>query len=126
MEAESPNHWTTREFPEIFEFFKKCCLLLDVRGLVAARAFPWLWRGGASLVALGELPTPVAPRAVEHGLRGVRASGAAPSGSRAQAAQLWPRGLVAPRHMGSSRLRDRTPVSCIGSGFFTTEPPGKP
>ena len=27
---------------------------------------------------------------------------------------------------GSSRPRDRTRVSCIEDGFFTTEPPGKP
>ena len=27
---------------------------------------------------------------------------------------------------GSSRPRDRTHVSCIAGGFFTTEPPGKP
>ena len=35
-------------------------------------------------------------------------------GSRAQAQQLWRTGLVAPRHVGSSRTRDRTRVSCIG------------
>ena len=28
--------------------------------------------------------------------------------------------------VGSFQLRDRTHVSCIGSGFFTTESPGKP
>ena len=27
---------------------------------------------------------------------------------------------------GSSQLRDQTWVSCLGGGFFTTEPPGKP
>ena len=27
---------------------------------------------------------------------------------------------------GTSPLRNSTPVSCIGGGFFTTEPPGKP
>ena len=27
---------------------------------------------------------------------------------------------------GSSQLRDRTCVSCLAGGFFTTEPPGKP
>ena len=30
------------------------------------------------------------------------------------------------RRVGSSRTRDRTCVSCTGSGFFTAEPPGKP
>ena len=35
-------------------------------------------------------------------------------GSRAQAQQLWRTGLVAPRHVGSSRTRARTHVPCIG------------
>ena len=35
-------------------------------------------------------------------------------GSRTQAQQLWLTGLVAPRHVGSSRTRARTCVSCIG------------
>ena len=32
----------------------------------------------------------------------------------AQAQQLWPTGPAAPRHVGSSRTRDRTRVPCIG------------
>ena len=32
----------------------------------------------------------------------------------AQAQQLWLTGLVAPRHVGSSQTRARTPVPCIG------------
>ena len=36
------------------------------------------------------------------------------TGSRAQAQQLWRMGLVAPRHVGSSRTRARTCVTCIG------------
>ena len=36
------------------------------------------------------------------------------AGSRAQAQQLWCRGLVAPWHVGSSRTRARTRVPCIG------------
>ena len=36
------------------------------------------------------------------------------AGSRAQAQQLWHMGLAAPRHVGSSRTRDRTRVSRIG------------
>ena len=35
------------------------------------------------------------------------------AGSRAQAQQLWLTGLVAPRHVGSSRTRARTRVPCI-------------
>ena len=34
--------------------------------------------------------------------------------------------LVAPRHVGSSRIRDRTRVSCIGRQILTTEPLEKP
>ena len=36
------------------------------------------------------------------------------TGSRVQAQQLWRTGLVAPRHVGSSRTRARTRVPCIG------------
>ena len=36
------------------------------------------------------------------------------AGSRAQAQQLWRTGLVAPRHVGSSRIRARTHVPSIG------------
>ena len=36
------------------------------------------------------------------------------TGSRAQAQQLWPTGLVAPRHVGSSGTRAPTRVPCIG------------
>ena len=35
------------------------------------------------------------------------------AGSRAQARQLWRTGLVAPRHIGSSRTRAHTRVPCI-------------
>ena len=35
-------------------------------------------------------------------------------GSRAQAQQLWPTGLIGPRHMGSSRTRSQTHVLCVG------------
>ena len=35
-------------------------------------------------------------------------------GSRAQAQYLWHMGLVAPRHVGSSRIRDWVWVFCIG------------
>ena len=33
-------------------------------------------------------------------------------------------GLVAPRHVGSSQTRDRSPVPCIAGWFLTTWPPG--
>ena len=46
--------------------------------------------------------------------RGTRAQQLWLAGSRAQAQQLWRMGLVAPRHVGSSRTRARTYVPCIG------------
>ena len=36
------------------------------------------------------------------------------AGSRVQVQQLWLMGLVAPRHVGSSRTRAQTRVPCIG------------
>ena len=49
-------------------------------------------------------------------------------GSRAQAQQLWRTGLVAPRHVESSRIRARTRVPCIGRRILnhcaTREAPG--
>ena len=35
-------------------------------------------------------------------------------GSRAQAQQLWHTGLAAPQYVGSSWIKDRTRVSCVG------------
>ena len=43
--------------------------------------------------------------------------------SRAWALQLWCMGLVAPRHMGSSRIRDQTGVS-FSARFLTAGPLG--
>ena len=41
------------------------------------------------------------------------------TGSRAQAQQLWPPGLVALQLVKSSWTRDGTHVSCIGRGILT-------
>ena len=41
-----------------------------------------------------------------------RHAGCSSCGTRDQ--QLWRTGLVAPRHVGSSRIRDQTRVPCIG------------
>ena len=50
-------------------------------------------------------------------------------GSRAQAQYLWCTGLAAPRHLGSSRTRARTRVSCTGRRILnhcaTREVPGQ-
>ena len=48
-------------------------------------------------------------------------------GLRAQTQQLRRMGSVALRYVGSSWIRDRTYVSCIGKGrLFTSGPPGNP
>ena len=47
-------------------------------------------------------------------------------GSGAQAQWLWYVGLVAPRHVGSSCIRDRIHVFRIGRRIPYTESPGKP
>ena len=52
----------------------------------------------------------VASLVAEHGLYGAWASLAVAHGLQ----QLWLTGLVAPWHVGSSRTRARTPVSCTG------------
>ena len=46
-------------------------------------------------------------------------------GCRTQTQELWHTGLAALQHVGSSRIRDRTRVSCMTGRFFTTEPQGK-
>ena len=35
-------------------------------------------------------------------------------------------GLVAPRHVGSSQIRDQTHSPALAGRFFTAEPPGEP
>ena len=39
---------------------------------------------------------------------------------------MWLTGLASLWHVGSSPVRDGTHVSCVSSGFFTIESPGKP
>ena len=56
----------------------------------------------------------------EHRLSGAWLQWLQLLGSRAQAQELWPAGLAAPWHTGSSQIRDGT------GGFFTIEPPGEP
>ena len=50
-----------------------------------------------------------------HGIGGMQASVAVAAGLGAQAQQLWRPGLAAPRHVGSSWIRDPTCVSCTGT-----------
>ena len=50
----------------------------------------------------------------EHGLQGTGLQELQPAVSVVVATQSWCTGLVAPRHVGSSRVRVGTHVSCIG------------
>ena len=106
-----------------FFFFLIFILFLAALGLCChAWAFPQLQRAGATLRcgaqashcggfsccrarALGAWASVVVARGFQQLWL---------AGSRAQAQQLWRKGLVAPRHVGSSQTRDRTRVPCIG------------
>ena len=89
---------------------------LAVRGLslVAASAgYSSLWCVGFSLWWLLLLRS-TGSRHTGFSSCGTRAQQLWLAGSRAQAQQLWRMGLVAPRHVGSSRTRARTHVPHIG------------
>ena len=115
-------------FPLYFitRFFKKVSvyLFLAVLGLCCCTDFPLAAaNGGYSLAVVRGLLIMVTSLVAEHRLSNARASVVAacelrsysPLGSRAQQAQqLWPLGLVALQHVGSSWLKDQTRVSCIG------------
>ena len=64
--------------------------------------------GDLSLVAAHRLRFAVASPVAEDGLQGSE-----PPGSRAQAPRMWPMGLAASQHVGSSWIWDQTCVSCI-------------
>ena len=97
--------------------------ILAVLGFLAAWAFLYLWQVGATLqlrcmvfsLRWLLLLQSVDSRVLRLQQLGHVGSVVAASGSRAQAQWLWLMGLVAPRHVGSSWIRDQT-----------TEPPGKP
>ena len=52
--------------------------------------------------------------AAEHGLQAGSLQQSRLLGFGAQAQQLWLRGLVDSRHVGSSQTRDRTCFPCVG------------
>ena len=72
---------------------------------------------GSSLLRLGFLQLQQAGATLQLGVCGLLSAGASLVAGqrlrRAQAQQLWCTGLVA-RHVGSSRIRDRAQVPCIG------------
>ena len=69
---------------------------------------------GLLFVAVLGLVIAVASRVVDHRFRDAQAQYLQLPGSGGQAQQLWSAGSVPPVHMGSSQIRDRTLVSCIG------------
>ena len=90
-------------------------LFLAVLGhCCCARAFSSCGEQGLLFVVVGGLLIAVASLVAEHGLQAHRLQQLWLAGSRAQAQQLWCAGLVAPRHVGSSRIRARTHVPYIG------------
>ena len=81
--------------------------------VAASGGYSSLWCEGFSLRWLLSLWSTGSRRAGFSSC-GMRAQQLWLAGSRVQAQSLWRTGLVAPWHVGSSRTRARTRVSCIG------------
>ena len=132
------GNWAWKPEDEDFYFFKEYSwlitdpakavyffLFMAVLGLCHCTGFaPIAASGGYSLAVVLRLLFAVASLAAEHGLQGAGV-GLSSCGSQALEHRLNSCGLVVPKPGGSSRTRDRTPVSCTGSRFFNTEPPTK-
>lgn len=89
-------------------------LLLSALGLLCfVQAFSNCRARGLVSAAACRRLTEVASLVADHGLQSV--------GSAVVAHRL-----VAPRHVGSSRIRDGTHVPCIGRWILTPGPPGEP
>ena len=99
-----------------FNFFLNFIyLFLAALGLrCCAWAFSSCSERGMLFVVVRRLPVAVASLVAEHGLQACRLQQLWLAGSRVQAQQLWRTGLVALRHVGSSRTRAQTHVPCIG------------
>ena len=83
-------------------FYKN--LFMAALGLhCCAQAFSSCGERGLLLVVVHRLLIAVASLVAEHGLQACGVQQLWLAGSRAQAQQLWRKGLVAPRHVGSSR-----------------------
>ena len=91
-------------FFNLFIYFWLRWVFIAAHGLslvAASRGYSSLWCTGFSLRWFLLLQS-----------KGSRYAGFSNCGAQAQ--QLWCMGLVAPRHVGSSRTRARTRVPCIG------------
>ena len=107
---------------------KKTCLLICFCSHWKLVVVP-----GLSLAVAPGLLIAVASLVAEHWLRGVWASvvaacGLSSCGSRALEHRLnsCVSGSVAPRHVGSSRIRDEPVSPALASGFLATGLPGSP
>ena len=102
-------------FKQFFKIYLFIYLFLAALGLCCcAWAFSSCGERGLLFVAVLGLLIAVASLVVEHGLqaRGLQ--------------QFCPRGLVAPRHVGSSRLGLEPVSPALAGAFLTTVPPGGP
>ena len=116
VEAQSLSHWSTGEVPRCYFFlYGLHRVLAAARGLLSSCGARTSRCAGFSSCRAQNL---------EHvGFSCCSTWATASCGLWAQ--WLWRTGLVAPRHVDSSRTRYRTRVSYIGSGFLSTVPPRK-
>ena len=99
-----------------FIYFWLCWVFVAARRLslaAASRGYSSLWCTGFSLRWLLLLRS-MGSRRMGFSRCGTQAQQLWLAGSRGQAQQLWRTGLVAPRHVGSSRSRAQTCVPCVG------------
>ena len=89
--------------------------------------------GGYSVLVLRGLLIAVTSLVVEHRFQGARTSVTAAYGLSSRGPwtlkhrqYLWHRALVAPWHVGSSKIRIEPMSFTLTGGFFATESPGKP
>ena len=88
---------------------------MTVPGLCCYKSFSLvIGSEGYSLVSVCMFLNAVASLVLEPGFWGSWAQWLRFLDSKVQAQWLWPTGLVAPPHVGSSWTRDGTHVSCIG------------
>ena len=101
-------------------------LLLHVSFLQLQRARGWslLWYVDFSLGWLLLLQS-TGSRCAAFGSCGTQHQQLWLESSRIQVQQLWSMGLLAPRHVKSSQIRDQTCVPCPGRCILTQGPPGK-
>ena len=109
----------SRFFLFIYFFNKFIYLFLAELGLCCwARAFSSCSERGLLFVVVRRLLIAVASLVAEQRLQACGLQQLWLVGSRAQAQQLWCTGLVAPRHVGSSRTRAQARVPCIDRRFL--------